>query len=169
MIRLLAKPADIRTHQRPARTARQIAGRVTAMVGEGGTATIRGAPALKQFAVYVDHVLRARGFMQAIHVLRAEKQSSGEILFPLGQRNVRCIRLGIAGAGTTLRVILPNQLRVRLPRFNVRQLVMAVAPPTGPLKYRDAALRADSRAGQDEYAAAPLHANCSLPPVKTGL
>src|SRR6478736_3808448 len=115
MVWLLAKPADVRTHQGPAHALRQLALGVSFIVGERGTAALRGASALKQFAMDVDHLLRARGFMKAIHVLRAQKQASCESLFPLGQRNVRRVGLGIAGAGATVRVILPNQLRVLLP------------------------------------------------------
>src|SRR5258708_1798805 len=99
----------------------------------------------------MDHLLRACGFMQTVHVLRAEKQSAIASLFaPLGQGKMRCIGFGIAGAAATIRVILPNQSRVLLPGLNVRQFVMAVAAPTGPLKNRDSALRADSCPGEDE-------------------
>lgn len=145
------------------------------MVGERGPATIRGTPALKQFAVDVDNVFRTRGFVQTIHVLRAEKQAAGSGLFgpglfgPLGQRDVRCVRFGIAGARTTIRIVLPNQFRIALPGFNVRQFVMAVAAPVGPLKDRNPAFRADSGPGQDKNAAVPVHTNCSLPQVQSGL
>ena len=152
MVRLLAEPANIRTRQCAARAVWQIALSVTVMVGEGGTAAIRCAPALKQFAVDVDHLLRTRGFMKAVYVLRAKKQfSGGAILFPRGQRDVRRVGFGIAGAGTTVRVILPNQLGIALPRFDIRQLVMAVATPTGSLKDGDPAFRTDARPGEDEY------------------
>src|SRR5436305_10958936 len=108
--------------------------------------------------------------MQAIHILRAEKQSVAAPRFtPLGQSKMRSIGFSVAGAGATVRVILPNQRWVLLPGANVRQFVMAVAAPTSPLKYLDPALRAYPSAGQDECAAARPHANCSLPPVKTGL
>src|SRR5438270_3049235 len=107
--------------------------------------------------------------MQAIHVLRAEKDTIATLFAPLGQSKMRCIWLGIAGAGATIRVILPNQPRIVLPGCNVRQFVMAVAAPTGALKHRNPALRADSSAGQDEYAAPRRHANCSLSPIKSGL
>src|ERR1043166_2731337 len=150
MVWLLAKPADIRTPPRPAGATREFAFGIDVMVGERRTTAIRGAPALKQFAVDVDHLLRARGFMQAIHVLRAQKQSAGQVLLPLGQRNVRRVGPGIAGAGATVRVILPNQLRVALPRFNIRQFVMAVATPVGPLKHRNPTFRADAGPGQDK-------------------
>ncbi len=170
LIRLLTKPANIGPHQRSASAARQRACRITIVVIERWTATSGGTPAFKQFAVDVDHVFRACGFMQTIHVLRAEKQSAVPGLFaPPGQCNMRCVGFGIAGARTTVRVILPNQSRVLLPGFNVRQFVMAVAAPTGSLKDRNPALRADSSAGQDEYATALLHANCSLSAVKSGL
>src|SRR5438309_10086888 len=107
--------------------------------------------------------------MQAIHILRAEKDFVATLFAPLGQSKMRCIWLGIAGAGATIRVILPNQCRVLLPGCNDRQFVMAVAVPTGALKHRNPALRADSSAAQDEYAASRRHANWSLLPIKSGI
>jgi Tfp pilus assembly protein PilF/TolB-like protein len=105
--------------------------------------------------------------MQTVHVLRAEKQSAVADLFtPTGQGNMRRVGFSIAGAGATIRVILPNQPWILLPRLDVRQFVMAVATPTSPLKNRNPTLGADSSPGQDEYIAARLHANCSLPQVK---
>src|SRR6478672_10848683 len=52
--------------------------------------------------------------------------------------------------GATIRVILPNQRWIFLPGFNIRQFVMAVAAPVGPLKDGDSALRADAGPGQDK-------------------
>src|SRR5947209_10331270 len=104
--------------------------------------------------------------MQAVHVLRAQKNFVARVFAPLGQSKMRCIGLGIAGADATIRVILPNECRIFLPGCDVRQFIMAVTAPTGALKHGNSALRADSSAGQDEYAAPRRHANCSLPPIK---
>jgi Tfp pilus assembly protein PilF/TolB-like protein len=105
--------------------------------------------------------------MQTVHVLRAEEQSAAaRFLVPPGKSNMCRIGFSITGAGATIRVILPNQPRILLPRLDVRQFVMAVATPTGPLKDRNPTLGADSSPGQDDYVAARLHTNRSLPQPK---
>ena len=170
LIRLLAKPANIRPHQGPAGTPWQLVFGISAIVGKRRLAAIRVTPALKQFAVNVHHVFRACGFMQTIHILRAQKKSfSTGLSCEMAQRHVRCIGFGMAGACAPVRIVSPHQLRVALPCFDVRQLMVAVAAPTGSLKDRYPALRADSRPRQDKDAAVPLHTNCSLPQVQTGL
>src|SRR5882672_8243901 len=118
----------------------------------------------------VDHVTRPRCLMQTIHILRAEKQTASTMFFcPLGQRDMPCVRFGVAGACPAVRIVLPHQCRITLPCLDVRQLIMAVAAPVGALKHRDSTLSADSSPGQDENTAFSLHTNCCHLPPQTGL
>lgn len=80
---------------------------------------------------------------------------------------MRRIRLSARRAGSTVRVIPPDQLRVALPRFDIRQLVMAVPAPTRALKDRYPALRADPGPGEDEDASF-FHCNFVLPQESEG-
>src|SRR6266700_3845630 len=75
--------------------------------------------------------------MQSVDVLRAEKKRirAGGFL-QRGQGAVSDVRHGIAGTPAPIRVILPHQLRIALPGFNVGKLVMAAPAPVCPLKNR---------------------------------
>src|SRR5262249_1172814 len=104
-----------------------------------------------------------RRFMQTIDVLRAQQEPLRQGSFEFRQRDVRRVRLRPGSSPATIRVVLPDQLRIALPRLDVRQLVLAVPAPACTLEDRNAALRADSGSGQDEYPIIRPHSNVSPP------
>src|SRR5262249_41664140 len=129
LVRLLAKPADVRAQERSAAAARQVTSGIGFPVGKAGPAAIRGAAALKQLAVNVNHLRRSRGLVQTVHVLGAQQEVAGQRSLEFRQGKMRRVRLGPGSGPAAIRVVVPDQLRVALPRLDVRQLVMAVPTP----------------------------------------
>src|SRR5262249_39559886 len=108
------------------------------------------------------HLRRSRGLVQTVHVLGAQQEVAGQRSLEFRQGKMRRVRLGPGSGPAAIRVVVPDQLRVALPRLDVRQLVMAVPTPARPLEHRNPALRADSGSGQDKYSIALLHTNVTL-------
>jgi hypothetical protein len=153
-IRLLAKPADVGPHERATGAARQVISIVDIPIRDSRLSAFVRTPALEQLAMNMDQVFRSRGFMQSIDVLSTQENAAGcAAVSELSQSEMRRVWLRIPRGSATMRVILPDQLRVTLPGLNVRQLIMAVPAPVRTLKDRNPALRADAGAGEDEDAA----------------
>lgn len=157
-VRLLAKPADVRTLQGTAGTSRQTAGRIFVEVRKGGKATAISAAAFKQFTVDMKDVPRAGGFVEPVHILRAQEADARRPgLLKLRQGQVRGVRLGITRTSPAFGIIIPDDCRIGVPGINAGQFVMSAPSPVRSLEDGDTAFRADARAGKNKDVARLPH------------
>jgi hypothetical protein len=77
VVRLLAKPANVRPDQSPAGASRKLSVEIDIMIGKRGSAAVVSTLALKQFPVDMDRTGRTGGFMQIVNVLRTQEKRPG--------------------------------------------------------------------------------------------
>jgi len=75
MIRYLAEPADVRPNLPTAITARNVGRRIVGFRVFKRAPFAAIAPALKQLAMHMNRAPRTSLFVQAVHILRTEKQA----------------------------------------------------------------------------------------------
>ena len=151
--RNLAEEDNVRAQPAAAHAAAHLAQRaIDCMILNRRVAAVPLAMRLAQFAVHVEQPPRAGPLVQIVHILCAEKEARAELCLQLGERNVRGIRLGKSARRAPLRVELPDAPGIALPGFGRADILDAIAGPkaVGGAKGRQAALRADARAGEDE-------------------
>lgn len=116
LVRFFAKPAHVRAEGLVAVGAavEGLARRVGGEVFEGFAAAERAA-AFEEFAVQMDHVLRACAFVERVHVLCDDVDGARQPALPRGQGVVGFVGNGGFCSAPTLRVEIPHEPWVFLP------------------------------------------------------
>ena len=105
--------------------------------------------------------------VQIVNVLRAQEKAIGESPFELGQSKMSRVWFGFGSNTTAHRVELPYEPGIAMPRLRRSNFFYAVISPepVASTESRNSALRADSRAGQNENALGRRefkHRTCTL-------
>jgi len=98
-----AEPADVRTNPAAAFAPGNLGGRVERVRVIEGRAAASVAAALEKLAVHVNNTARTGLLVEAVHVLRAEKQAILQVAFELGECEV-APGFGLAAAAASRRI-----------------------------------------------------------------
>ena len=118
------------------------------VLGPVGDNLLDAAAVAQDVAVVLEDTLAAGPLVQAVHVLRDERESR-HTAGKLGQREMTGVRVGLANQFTTEFVPVPDELRITLEGFGRGEILgVEIGPEPGQrvTKRGDPALRGDPRA-----------------------